>query len=74
MLSGEHAAGRPEPYSTHASRRIAWNGTLVIGGVFGIVAGAAPNFTVLGVFVAFIVRLALSGMDGCVIGKGHHRR
>lgn len=48
---------------TECSRRIAWNGTLVIGGIFGVVAGAAPNFAVLGVFVAFIVSLAL-GIDG----------
>lgn len=48
---------------TECSRRIAWNGTLVIGGIFGVVAGAAPNFAVLGVFVAFIVSLALD-IDG----------
>ena len=53
---------------TECSRRIAWNGTLVIGGIFGVVAGAAPNFAVLGVFVAFIVSLALS-MDGREQGR-----
>ncbi|KAF8311953.1 MFS general substrate transporter [Clavulina sp. PMI_390] len=35
-------------------RRIAWNMTLVIGGVFGICAAAAPNFVVFSTFIALI--------------------
>ena len=36
------------------SRRLAWNATLVVGGVFGIVAGASPNFESLCFFVSLI--------------------
>lgn len=40
--------------SANFSRRLAWNATLVIGGIFGVVAGAAPTFEVLCLFIAFI--------------------
>lgn len=36
------------------SRRLAWNCTLLVGGIFGLVAGAAPNFTVFCVFIALL--------------------
>ncbi|KAH8919086.1 MFS general substrate transporter [Atractiella rhizophila] len=35
-------------------RRLAWNATLLIGGIFGVAAGAAPNFTALCVLLSFI--------------------
>ncbi|ORX35168.1 major facilitator superfamily domain-containing protein [Kockovaella imperatae] len=35
-------------------RKIAWNCTLVIGGIFGIAAGAAPNFIALCALIAMI--------------------
>lgn len=35
-------------------RKLAWNSTLFIGGVFGIAAGAAPNFTALCALIACI--------------------
>jgi len=41
-------------------RRIAYNSTLLIGGVFGLLAGAAPNFVVFCVFIA----LAGMGVGG----------
>ena len=36
------------------SRRLAWNSTLVISGIFGIAAGAAPNFVVFCTMIALI--------------------
>lgn len=36
------------------SRRVAWNATLVIGGIFGIAAAASPNFVVFCTMVALI--------------------
>ncbi|KAI5475841.1 MFS domain-containing protein [Pseudohyphozyma bogoriensis] len=35
-------------------RRVAWNCTLVIAGIFGIAAGAAPNFASFGTFIAIL--------------------
>ncbi|KAJ7267209.1 major facilitator superfamily domain-containing protein [Mycena rebaudengoi] len=35
-------------------RRLAWNATLVISGVFGVAAGASPNFVTLGAMLACI--------------------
>lgn len=40
--------------SIYQSRRIAWNATLVIGGIFGIAAAAAPNFVVFCTMIALI--------------------
>lgn len=33
-------------------RRLSWNITLFLAGIFGISAGASPNFTALGALVA----------------------
>lgn len=35
-------------------RRLAWNCTLVLSGIFGIAAGASPNFATFGFFIAMI--------------------
>lgn len=40
--------------SANLSRRLAWNATLVVGGIFGLVAGAAPSFEVLAFFIAMV--------------------
>lgn len=44
---------------TSDRRRIAWNATLVVGGVFGICAAAAPNFVVFCTFIALIGKFNL---------------
>jgi MFS family permease len=44
----------PDPPRLH-SRRLAWNATLLLGGIFGIATGAAPNF------VSFCVLISLIG-------------
>ncbi|KAM0746088.1 MFS general substrate transporter [Meredithblackwellia eburnea MCA 4105] len=52
-------------------RRVAWNATLVIGGVFGLAAGASPNFTVLGVLLA-LMGFGVGGnlpVDGTVMNE-----
>lgn len=35
-------------------RRVAWNSTILFGGIFGIAAGAANNFVTLGAMIAMI--------------------
>lgn len=37
-----------------SSRKISWNATLLVGGIFGLAAGAAPNFPALCVLIAFV--------------------
>lgn len=39
---------------TYSRRKLAWNCTLFIGGMWGVVAGAAPNFVALCCFIAFM--------------------
>jgi hypothetical protein len=56
ILTGSSLNGLP---SSHLSRRIAWNATLFVGGIFGIAAAAAPNF------VVFCTMIALIGMCEC---------
>ncbi|KAH8919089.1 MFS general substrate transporter [Atractiella rhizophila] len=49
-------------------RRLAWNATLLIGGIFGIAAGAAPNFTAL-CFLLSIIGFGVGGnlpVDGAL--------
>lgn len=47
-------------FADEGRRRLAYNTTLLIGGVFGLLAGAAPNFVVFCVFIA----LAGAGVGG----------
>lgn len=47
-------AKQDKPADITHSRRFAWNCTLFIGGVFGIAAGAAPNFVAFCSFIALI--------------------
>lgn len=35
-------------------RRFAFNSTLYIGGIFGVIAGASPSFAAYGVFIALL--------------------
>lgn len=49
MLSGEFSSLLVTILSvrvelTWCSRRVAWNSTLLLSGIFGILAGAMPNF------------------------------
>lgn len=36
------------------SRRLAWNSTLFLSGVFGVAAGAAPDYVTFNVMIALI--------------------
>lgn len=56
MLSGESGLVRSVELRTDCmcSRKISWNATLLVGGIFGLAAGAAPNFPALCVLIAFV--------------------